>query len=79
MVVRRWTDPATLRDRLEAENVTSEVTFSTELLRQADGERLIYDGERIVLNVDNGRWVWEVTGRDDLAGLVYGRWPTDER
>jgi hypothetical protein len=73
--VVRWRDDATLRDRLEARNVWPEGAFSRELLAQADGEHLIYDGRTITLDVDNGRWVWEVTGQNDDGSVIYGRWP----
>lgn len=75
MSLIRYYDPATMRDRLEARDVSPEVTFTQELLDQADGERLIYDGETITVNVDNGKWIWRVVDIDHNARTVLGRWP----
>lgn len=75
MIVRRWDDVVADKVRIEAENVQSEQGFAIELLREADGRYLSYDGQRIVLDVDNGRWVWEVTGTSPDGRIVYGRWP----
>lgn len=59
----------------EVRNPQPVVTFARELLAQADGERLIYDGQTITVDVDNGRWVWVVTGQSADGSLIYGRWP----
>ena len=75
MIVRRWVDPSTLRDRIEAENVQPEQGFHMDLLAQADGEILAYDGQTITLSVDNGRWVWQVVEVDRVNRIVHGRWP----
>lgn len=75
MIIERWPDHHSGRDRFEAREVDYEVTFSQELLDQADGEHLIYDGQTITLDVDNGRWIWRVIEVDPVAKTVLGRWP----
>ena len=75
MSVRHCRDESNGRDRIEAFDVQPEVTFSQELLDQADGEWLVYDGQTIAINVDNGKWIWQVVEVDHAARTVLGRWP----
>lgn len=75
MWIRREFDYELMRDRFTAHDVQPEVTFAQELLDEADGEHLIYDGETITINVDNGKWIWQVVQVNAAERTVLGRWP----
>lgn len=75
MLIERSFDYDLMRHKFIARDVEPEVTFSQELLDLADGEHLIYDGETITLDVDNGKWIWRVVEVDPVGRTVLGRWP----
>lgn len=52
-------------DGITIDHVDEEVWFSWEMLGCADPRYLKHEGDQILIEGDNGSWVYEITGSDE--------------
>jgi uncharacterized protein involved in tellurium resistance len=59
--------------RITLSNVSPVQSFSRQFLAEAREPYLMIDGDTIIIDVDNGRWIWRIFAEDEHC--AHARWP----